>query len=133
MEPCAATQREAAQTAATAETSATIAGGGGFHTPPRSHGRRSWGQQGDSPSCAEPPAAMQGKSAPASAGPGLNGAAAASSAIPQDEWPAAPFLRRFSAPWVYVSMATAGVALREKQRRYAEAADLLRLLLGAVC
>lgn len=47
------------------------------------------------------------------------------------EWPAAPFLRRFSAAWVYVSMATAGVALRERQRRYAEAADLLRLLLGA--
>ncbi|KAK9819580.1 hypothetical protein WJX81_006116 [Elliptochloris bilobata] len=48
-------------------------------------------------------------------------------------WPAAPFLRRFSAAWVHVSMATAGVALREKQRRYAEAADLLRLLLGGEC
>ena len=47
------------------------------------------------------------------------------------DWPAAPFLRRFSAAWVHVSMATACVALRERQRRYADAADLLRLLLGA--
>lgn len=125
-EPCATMQREAAQAAA------MDAGGGGFRTPPRSHNRLSWGQQG-SPSRAEPSAAMQGWSAQASAGPGLAGAAAASCAIPQDEWPAAPFLRRFSAPWVHVSMATAGVALREKQRRYAEAADLLRLLLGAGC
>lgn len=129
-EPCAATQRVAAQAAASTDAAATDAGGGGFCTPPRPHGRRSWGQQG-SASHAEPSAAMLGGSAQPSEGPVLAGAAAASSAIPQDEWPAAPFLRRFSAPWVHVSMATAGVALREKQRRYAEAADLLRMLLGA--
>ena len=131
-EPGATTQREAAQAAASAEAAAMDTGAGGFRTPPRSHGRRSWGQQG-SPSRAEPSAAMRGGSAQASATPGLAGAAATSSALPQDEWPAAPFLRRFSAPWVHVSMATAGVALREKQRRYAEAADLLRMLLGAAC
>ena len=129
-EPCAATQREGAQAAETAETVATDTGGSGFHTPLRSHGRRSWRQQG-SPDGAEPSTAMRGGGPQASAGPESLEAAAASSATAQDEWPAAPFLRRFSAPWVHVSMATAGVSLREKQRRYAEAADLLRLLLGA--
>lgn len=126
-------EREGVQAASNAEAAAADASGGGLHTPPRSHGRRKWGQQ-DSLAYAEPAAAMQGKSAQASTGPeSKQEAAAASSAIAQNEWPAAPFLRRFSAPWVHVSMATAGVALREKQRRYAEAADLLRLLLGAGC
>lgn len=40
------------------------------------------------------------------------------------------FLRRFSAAWVYTSMATAGVSLMEKQRDYRGACDLLRQLLG---
>ncbi len=41
-----------------------------------------------------------------------------------------PFLLRFSAAWVYVAMATAGVSLFEKQKRYEEACDTIRKLLG---
>lgn len=43
-----------------------------------------------------------------------------------------PFLMRFTAAWVYVAMATAGVSLLEKQRRYTEACDVIRQLLGAL-
>ena len=42
-----------------------------------------------------------------------------------------PFLMRFTAAWVYVAMATAGVSLLEKQKDYETACDLLRQLLGA--
>ena len=42
-----------------------------------------------------------------------------------------PFLMRFTAAWVYVAMATAGVSLLEKQKEYETACDLLRQLLGA--
>ena len=41
-----------------------------------------------------------------------------------------PFLMRFTAAWVYVAMATAGVSLLEKQKDYETACDLLRQLLG---
>lgn len=41
-----------------------------------------------------------------------------------------PFLRCYFAAWVYVAMATAGVSLLEKQRKYAEATDCLHQLLG---
>lgn len=44
---------------------------------------------------------------------------------------ALPYLRSFTAPWVYTMMMTLGVSLLEKQRKYAEATDLLRQLLGA--
>lgn len=42
------------------------------------------------------------------------------------------WLMRFTAGWVFCAMATAGVSLLEKQRRYGEACDCLRLLLGAL-
>lgn len=41
-----------------------------------------------------------------------------------------PFLRGYSAAWVYATMATAGVSLLEKQRKYVQATDILRQLLG---
>ncbi len=41
-----------------------------------------------------------------------------------------PFLMRYTAGWIYAAMATAGVSLLEKQRRYEEAAAELRQLLG---
>lgn len=41
------------------------------------------------------------------------------------------FLRAYTAAWVHVCMATAGVSLLEKRRRYSEACDILRQLLGA--
>ncbi len=41
-----------------------------------------------------------------------------------------PFLMRFTAAWVYVAMATAGVSLHEKSKEYETACDLLRQLLG---
>lgn len=41
-----------------------------------------------------------------------------------------PFLMRFTAAWVYVAMATAGVSLHEKSKQYETACDLLRQLLG---
>lgn len=41
-----------------------------------------------------------------------------------------PFLMRFTAAWVYVAMATAGVSLLEKRKEYETACDLLRQLLG---
>ena len=40
------------------------------------------------------------------------------------------FLQRFSAAWIYTSMATTGISLLEKQRRYDDACELLRKLLG---
>ena len=43
-----------------------------------------------------------------------------------------PFLMRFTAAWVYVAMATAGVSLHEKSKEYETACDLLRQLLGDV-
>jgi len=43
------------------------------------------------------------------------------------------FLRCYTAAWVYVCMATAGVSLLEKQKRYGEATDTLRQLLGESC
>lgn len=42
------------------------------------------------------------------------------------------WLMRFTAGWVFCAMGTAGVSLLEKQRRYGEACDRLRLLLGAL-
>ena len=36
----------------------------------------------------------------------------------------------FTAAWVYVAMATAGVSLHEKSKQYETACDLLRQLLG---
>ncbi|KAK9865184.1 hypothetical protein WJX84_006907 [Apatococcus fuscideae] len=44
-----------------------------------------------------------------------------------------PFLMRYTAGWIYTAMATAGVSLLEKQRRYDDAAAELRQLLGGVC
>lgn len=41
-----------------------------------------------------------------------------------------PFLMRYTAGWIYAAMATAGVSLLEKQRRYEDAAAELRQLLG---
>lgn len=41
-----------------------------------------------------------------------------------------PFLLRFTAAWVYVAMASAGVSLYEKQKQYEEACDIIRKLLG---
>ena len=43
-----------------------------------------------------------------------------------------PFLMRYTAGWIYAAMATAGVSLLEKQRRYEDAAAELRQLLGAL-
>ncbi len=43
------------------------------------------------------------------------------------------FLARFHAAWVHAGMATVGVSLLEKQRRYEEAVDLLQRLLGGNC
>ncbi len=43
---------------------------------------------------------------------------------------------RFTAAWVYVAMATAGVSLHEKSKEYETACELLRQLLGdeeAIC
>jgi len=40
------------------------------------------------------------------------------------------FLARFSAAWVYTSMATVGVSLLEKEKRHREAVELLQCLLG---
>lgn len=44
-----------------------------------------------------------------------------------------PYLRAYTAAWVYVTMATAGVSLMEKKRRYGDATEILRQLLGGVC
>ena len=46
---------------------------------------------------------------------------------------AQPFLRSYSAAWVYATMATAGVSLLEKQRKYQEATEYLHQLLGGLC
>lgn len=43
-----------------------------------------------------------------------------------------PFLRAYTAAWVHVTMATAGVSLLEKRRQYRDACNILRQLLGAV-
>ncbi len=120
---------------------------GGFRTPPRtrscSMAKRAGAGQEEAARAAGTAGSQRGSplsSAAVAAGCGRAGspgaAAAGGGAKPArpgaaGDWPAAPFLRRFSAAWVHVSMATAGVALRERQRRYADAADLLRLLLGA--
>ena len=40
------------------------------------------------------------------------------------------FLLKFSAAWVYTSMATIGVSILEKQKRHSDACELLRKLLG---
>ena len=40
------------------------------------------------------------------------------------------FLRRFHAGEVYCTMATAGVSLLERQRRYQDAVERLQMLLG---
>jgi hypothetical protein len=45
---------------------------------------------------------------------------------------AQPFLRCYSAAWVYATMATAGVSLLEKQRKYQEATEYLHQLLGGL-
>jgi hypothetical protein len=52
--------------------------------------------------------------------------AAAASASPRRPL----FLARFSSGWVYASLGTIAVSLLERERRYAEAVDLLQLLLG---
>ena len=43
------------------------------------------------------------------------------------------FLRRYDAAWVYCMMATAGVSILERQKRYRDAADRLQQLLGGNC
>lgn len=43
------------------------------------------------------------------------------------------FLARFCSAWVYVQMATVGVALLEKQKKYREANEKLLCLLGGNC
>lgn len=43
------------------------------------------------------------------------------------------FLARFCSAWVYVQMATVGVALLEKQKKYGEAVERLQCLLGGNC
>lgn len=45
---------------------------------------------------------------------------------------AQPFLWCYSAAWVYATMATAGVSLLEKQRKYQEATEYLHQLLGGL-
>ena len=40
------------------------------------------------------------------------------------------FLMHFSAAWVYTTMATIQVSILEKEKRYSEACELLRILLG---
>lgn len=62
--------------------------------------------------------------------PGGPGAAYSGSAAAAQLQAACPFLLRFTAAWVYVAMATAGVSLYEKQKRYQEACDTIRKLLG---
>ncbi|KAH7422361.1 hypothetical protein KP509_12G005200 [Ceratopteris richardii] len=44
-----------------------------------------------------------------------------------------PFLARFSAAWVFATIGTVGVSILERERRYAEAVELLRDLLGQCC
>ena len=44
--------------------------------------------------------------------------------------PEREFLMHFSAAWVYATMATIQVSILEKEKRYAEACELLRMLLG---
>ena len=44
--------------------------------------------------------------------------------------PERDFLMHFSAAWVYTTMATIHISILEKQKRYAEACELLRILLG---
>lgn len=40
------------------------------------------------------------------------------------------FLARFCAGWVHASLGTVAVSVLEKQKRWSDAVDLLRLLLG---
>lgn len=44
--------------------------------------------------------------------------------------PEKDYLMRFSAAWVYTTMATIHVSILEKQKCYTEACELLRILLG---
>ena len=44
--------------------------------------------------------------------------------------PQTDFLMRYSAAWVYATMATIAVSLLEKEKQYQEACELLRKLLG---
>ena len=44
-----------------------------------------------------------------------------------------PFLRRFHAAWVYCLMATAGISILERRKRYGEAVERLFQLLGGHC
>lgn len=43
------------------------------------------------------------------------------------------FLRRYCSAWVYCMMATAGVSILERQKRYRDAVDRLQQLLGGWC
>ena len=45
--------------------------------------------------------------------------------------PEREFLMHFSAAWVYTTMATIQVSIFEKEKRYTEACELLRILLGS--
>jgi hypothetical protein len=58
---------------------------------------------------------------------GGGGGGGAPSATPP---PPPLFLARFSAAWVYASMATVAVSLLEKEKRHREAVDLVQCLLG---
>ena len=44
--------------------------------------------------------------------------------------PQSDFLMRYSAAWVYATMATIAVSLLEKENQYQQACELLRKLLG---
>lgn len=63
-------------------------------------------------------------------GPHVASSGSAAAAQQQQQQAGCPFLLRFTAAWVYVAMATAGVSLYEKQKRYEEACDTIRKLLG---
>ncbi|KAF6253759.1 hypothetical protein COO60DRAFT_391875 [Scenedesmus sp. NREL 46B-D3] len=58
------------------------------------------------------------------------GAAAAAAAGQAPAGPPPLWLARFCAGWVHASLGTVAVSLLEKQKRWAEAVELLRLLLG---
>ncbi len=58
------------------------------------------------------------------------GGSTSTSTAPSAAAPAPMFLRRYCAAWVHVAMATAGVSVLERRRRYREAADRLQQLLG---
>jgi Fanconi-associated nuclease 1 len=58
------------------------------------------------------------------------GGSTSTSTAPSTAALAPMFLRRYCAAWVHVAMATAGVSVLERRRRYREAADRLQQLLG---